>query len=253
MHVLFLGFSTFLGMVVLAFAASEVFRIFFRMFFGIVVLGLLHDLCILPVYLSMLCWKPAVIRRSSGRISVEELERGSPIGEGSQPNIWNAYDSLQVTDGENASWAAENAAFVPSDAADIFKMKTNPQKNRGQISNKEDHTEDGILQMEDSAIKRGIENHGLETEEELDNIAPKANEELPNMTENTSANKSEEFAHGADDTTPNKTELSHITDNTAANENEELAYKADSSAASAKQEKQDWDHADSAEKEQSDT
>lgn len=54
------GFSTFLSMVVLAFAASQIFRIFFKMFFGIVVLDLVHGLCILPVHLSLLCWRPAV-------------------------------------------------------------------------------------------------------------------------------------------------------------------------------------------------
>ena len=48
------GLSTFLGMMPTGFASSTVFQTFFKMFVGIVVLGLIHGLVILPVYLTLL-------------------------------------------------------------------------------------------------------------------------------------------------------------------------------------------------------
>ena len=48
------GLSTFLGMMPTGFASSTVFQIFFKMFVGVVFLGLVHGLAILPVYLTLL-------------------------------------------------------------------------------------------------------------------------------------------------------------------------------------------------------
>lgn len=128
---------------------------------------------------------------SSEKVSVEEVERRrSRMDEGNELNIWRAYDSLKLepTERENVSWAAKNAAFAPSDP-DPFKMKSNAQNNCGQIGNKEDHTEGGVSLMENTAIERGIENHGIEKEEELVNITRKSEEAVP-ATDNTSTNKS---------------------------------------------------------------
>merc|ERR1712137_1145774 len=47
------GFSTLVGVVPLAFSTSEIFWTTFIIFFGLVLMGLLHGLVLLPVLLSM--------------------------------------------------------------------------------------------------------------------------------------------------------------------------------------------------------
>ena len=61
---------TFLAVVVLAISKSYVFRVFFKMFFGISVFGLLHGLVFLPVLLSIVGPAPYV-RPDSGKVEPE--------------------------------------------------------------------------------------------------------------------------------------------------------------------------------------
>merc|ERR1711871_130167 len=73
------GFSTFLAVVVLALSKSYVFRVFFKMFFGISVFGLAHGLIFLPVMLAMVGPEPY-------------LDDGKPASRPSTPSSINVKE-----------------------------------------------------------------------------------------------------------------------------------------------------------------
>lgn len=57
-------FTTFLGVLPIAFAASQVFRVFFFMFLSIVIVGGLHGFILLPVLLSLIGPTSTLLQRS---------------------------------------------------------------------------------------------------------------------------------------------------------------------------------------------
>jgi len=114
------GTSTFVGIIVTAFASSELFRIFFKMVLGIVVLGLLHGLFILPVSLSIFCRFNfhAIDDDVKSEVEPLELHNGGQNGDINQ--------TLELNNGQNG---------------DINQSDRSPQLNNGHNGdiNQSDH------------------------------------------------------------------------------------------------------------------
>jgi predicted RND superfamily exporter protein len=108
--------STFVAVLVLAFARSYVFRTFFKQFFGICVFGMLHGLLFLPILLSFL-------GPSSDVVAGKNVSSGSPIGRHSAVGAENVklvrVASLEKAVSTPSPVATAAPAAAPHAAVDV--------------------------------------------------------------------------------------------------------------------------------------
>ena len=144
-------------MIVLAFAASEIFRIFFRMFLGIVGFGLIHGLCIMPVYMSLLCCKPEITTSTLVRVRVE---RQSSINKRDESS-----NDLKLADTGNK---------YPDLGADNPSLQWAEEENLGEdaVNDNEKQEDDGIdYDQYIVNVFKEIHNEGLETGDEKPDVS----------------------------------------------------------------------------------
>ena len=184
-------------MIVLAFAASEIFRIFFRMFLGIVGFGLIHGLCIMPVYMSLLCCKPKITTSTLVRVKVERQSSINKRDESSNdlkladtgnkyPDLGADNPSLQRAEEENLDEDAVNDNEKQEDdgidydqyIVNVFKEIHNegletgdekPDVSTGLTG--EENKQSRSIQKPDGEKNAGIHNEGLETDDEKPDVS----------------------------------------------------------------------------------
>ena len=120
------------------------------MFFGIVVLGLLHGLCIMPVQLSLLCWRPAITRPSSVG---DSTEKRSHIGAKDRHSKAPEIDFRMGP--------------IGSDIEGFTEEKSNRRNN--DHARQRDGTDGAQQTVTGDYVELGIQNKGIELDEELKN------------------------------------------------------------------------------------
>ena len=89
------GFSTFLAFVILIVSKSYVFKVFFKIFFLVVLFGLFHGLVFLPVVLSLI-GPPQIATALIGHNANEPEEKGIELEESVTESVCTVTESVET-------------------------------------------------------------------------------------------------------------------------------------------------------------